>query len=232
MSGINRIQQKMENFRDGKFGGPSRSDKPEIWFKDGDQVFVTSAATGDENDTLLDEIYLYTFEHNGRWVNVLKDDRVDTSNIPEKDAQGKEIRPSHKFVFWGYVHHVIHSEKKQDDWEEIAGPGGRKLFKETVNDFKVIPMAFGRGDYVWNQLVDAYSDWGSLSKGVLKIKRTGTGQFDTSYTITATPKKDEIPEDRLKEVAGLKPIKDYYFETYGEKFEIQESSSGGNDSLF
>ena len=124
MSGISRIQQARDDFRDTRNGGIARSERgKEIWLKDGDQLFITSVATGDENDTLLDEIYLYTFRNGNRWANVLKDERVDTSNVPE------DVRPSHKFAFWGYVHHIIHNEKRQDDWELIEGPGGRRLYR-------------------------------------------------------------------------------------------------------
>lgn len=228
MSGISRIQQARDDFRDTRNGGITRSERgKEIWLKDGDQLFITSVATGDENDTLLDEIYLYTFRNGNRWANVLKDERVDTSNVPE------DVRPSHKFAFWGYVHHIIHNEKRQDDWELIEGPGGRRLYKEIVNDYRVISLGFGRGDYVWNQLVDVYSDWGALNKGVMKIKRTGTGAYDTSYAIQATPKQEDVPEDKQKEIKELSPIKDYFFERYGEKIVVeQQETSSSNDDLF
>ena len=39
----------------------SQPPRREIWFKDGDQAFITPVATGDEGDTLLDELYLYTY---------------------------------------------------------------------------------------------------------------------------------------------------------------------------
>tara|TARA_R110000824_G_scaffold10853_7_gene47486 strand:- start:242 stop:931 length:690 start_codon:yes stop_codon:yes gene_type:complete len=224
MSGISRIQKLREDFKDTRNGGlPMAERGKEVWLKDGDQIFLSSVATGDENDNLLDELYLYTFRDGNRWTNVLKDDRVDSSGVPE------DVRPSHKFAFWAYIHNIIHMEKRNDDWESIEGPGGRKMFKEIVNDFRIVSLSFGRGDYVWNQLVDVYSDWGGLNKGVMKIKRTGTGAYDTSYSIQATPKKDEIPEDKQKEFGDLEPIKDYFFERYGEAVIAEQEGSSSND---
>jgi len=208
MSGISRIQKSREDYRKGP-DQPERVASRELWLKDGDQVFLTSVATGDENDTFLDELYLYTFRIGNRWTNVLRDERVDTSAVPE------DTRPSHKFAFWSYVYNVIHAEKKNPDWEEVEGPSGKKAFRETVNDFKIISLGFGRGDYIWNQLVDVYSDWGALNKGVMRIKRTGSGAYDTSYAIGATPKKDEIPEDRTSDIKELSSIREYFFERYG-----------------
>ena len=232
MSGISRIQKGREDFRRPQ---ETREVGKEIWLKDGEQMFLTSIATGEENDTFLDEIYLYTFRVGNRFTNVLKDERVDTSGVPETDASGNPVRPSHKFAFWAYVHNIIHVEKRNDDWEEIEGPAGKKMFKETVNDFRIIPLTFGRGDYIWNQLVDIYSDWGSLNKGVMRIKRTGSGMLDTSYTLAATPKDDEIPEEKRAEITELPQIKDYYFERYGN-FNAPESespvSSEDDDELF
>ena len=208
MSGIGRIQSLREESR---IESASRSAVPfrEVWFKDGDQAFVTSIATGEDNDVNLDEVSLYTFRQGNRFVNLLNADGVDLSAVPA------ESRPSRKFAFWGYVHEIIHAEKRNEDWEEMQGPGGRKMFKEVVNDYKVICLGFGRNDYLWNQLVDVYNDWNSLNKGVLRIKRTGAGMRDTSYAIAATARDSEIPEDKKDEAEGLPPIQEYFQERYG-----------------
>ena len=224
MSGINRIQKAREDSRK-----PVQQDRgKEIWLKDGDQIFCTSAATGDENDTLLDELYLYTFRVGNRWTNLLKDDKVDSSGVPQ------DTRASHKFAFWAYVFQIIHTEKRVDDWEEVEGPAGQKMFVETVNDFRIISLSFGLRDYIWNQLVEVYSDWGGLNKGVIRIKRIGAGAYDTSYSITATPKKDEIPTEKNSDIEKLPPIKEYFFERYSTPPEVDEviPSKKEDDSLF
>tara|TARA_R110002020_G_scaffold2594_2_gene12351 strand:+ start:2466 stop:3149 length:684 start_codon:yes stop_codon:yes gene_type:complete len=222
MSGIGRIQKARD---DGRTPNPQdRTPHREVWFKDGDQVFLTSVATGDENDTLLDDLYLYTFRLGNRFTNVLKDDNVDASSVPA------DTRPSHKFAFWAYIHSIIHGEKRNDSWEEIEGPNGRKMFRENVNDFKIISLGFGRSDYVWNQLVEVHSDWGSLNKGVIRIKRSGTGAFDTSYTITATPRPEEIPSDKVAEIEKLPTIKEYFLERYGNPSPTTTESTSSEDN--
>ena len=229
MSGISRIAQKRDAFRN----PVERSSNQEVWFKDGDQAFLTPVATGEEDDTKLDEIYMYTFRNtDNRWTNRLQDESVDNSDVPSN------IRPSHKFAFWAYVHEIVHPEKRNDSWEELAGPAGRKLFKETVNDFRVIALTFGRSDYIWNQVVDVYNDWGGLDKGVMRIKRTGTGMYDTSYTIAATARESEIPEDKLTEIDGLSSIRGYFLERYSKRdmvettVSLDEDSSDGKADLF
>ena len=206
MSGISMIQTKRENRYQ---GGQDDNRMPgrEIFFKDGDQAFLSPIATGDEGDTNLDEIYLYTYRDGNRWMNILDDSEVDTSMVPA------DTRASHKFAFWAYVHDVVHTEARIDEWEPVSGPGGRKMFKETVNDFRVVCLTFGRSDYIWNQLVDVYNDWGGLDKGVVRIKRTGAGMQDTSYAIAATTRKDEIPEDADDD--SLPSIKEYFKSRYG-----------------
>ena len=227
MSGISRIAQKREAIRN----PVEKSANQEIWFKDGDQAFLSPIATGDENDTNLDEIYMYTFKNaDNRWTNRLQDDSIDNSDVPSN------IRPAHKFAFWAYVHEIIHPEKKNDSWEELAGPAGRKVFKELVNDFRVVALTFGRSDYIWNQLVDVYNDWGGLNKGVIRVKRTGTGMYDTSYTLAATARASEIPEDKLAEVADLPSIRGYFLERYGNPVSpngtvsLNDESSNDNKS--
>ena len=215
MSGIASIVQGRER---PQVGSRNTVANQEIWFKDGDQAFVTSMATGEPDDTLLDQIELYTFRHGNRFVNLLKDDGVDLSVVPA------DTRPSHKFAFWGYVHEIIHTSKRQDDWEQIEGPSGKKLFKETVNDYKVIALTFGRNDYLFSQLIDVYNDWGSLNKGVIRIKRTGAGMYDTSYTIAATARTADVPEEDHE----LVPIKEYFKERYSALWTPAASNSSEN----
>jgi len=119
MSGISRIQSLREESR---VESASRSAVPfrEVWFKDGDQAFVTSIATGEDNDVNLDEVSLYTFRQGNRFVNLLNADGVDLSAVPS------DSRPSRKFAFWGYVHEIIHAERRNDTWEEMQGPGLHK----------------------------------------------------------------------------------------------------------
>ena len=206
MSGISMIQTKRETrYQGGQ--DDNRIPGPEIFFKDGDQAFLSPIATGDEGDANLDEIYLYTYRDGNRWMNILDDPEVDSSMVPA------DTRASHKFAFWAYVYEVVHTEARSEEWEPVSGPGGRKMFKETVNDFRVVSLTFGRSDYIWNQLVDVYNDWGGLDKGVIRIKRTGAGMQDTSYAIAATTRKDEIPDDA--DADSLPTIKEYFKSRYG-----------------
>jgi hypothetical protein len=126
---------------------------------------------------------------------------------------------------------------------EISGPSGRKLFKEEVNDFRVIALTFGRSNYIWNQLVDIYNDWGALNKGVMRIKRTGTGMYDTSYALAATARDIDMPVEKEAEIDKLVTIKGYFKERYGGSSDLDALSTNNghskvvdltddNDSLF
>ena len=97
----------------------------------------------------------------------------------------------------------------------MQGPGGKKLYKESINDFRIVSLTFGRSDYIWNQLVDIYNDWGGLNKGVIRIKRTGTGMFDTSYQLAATARQEEIPSEEEEKIADLPTVKEYFKSRYG-----------------
>ena len=227
MGGIAKINKGREDLRQPQVERPSTR---EVWMKDGDQIFATAIATGAENDPNLDDVYLYTFRIGNNWTNLIKDPSVDASSVPE------DTYASHKFAFWAYVHNIIHTRKDSngriipgsEDWVEIEGPSGKKIFREDVNDFKVISFGFGRGDANWNQLVDLYNDWGSLDKGVMRLKRTGTGMLDTSYQIVATAKTEEVPADRKVEIAELQKIKDYYMERYGNSIPTSDAPTAND----
>ena len=218
MSGISRIQTKRENRYQ---GGQEEARMPgrELFFKDGDQAFLYPVATGEEDDGNLDDVYLYTYREGNRWMNLLDDPSVDTSMVPA------DARATHKFAFWAYVYEVVHTEARNDEWEPVSGPGGRKMFKESINDFRVVTLTFGRSDYIWNQLVDIYNDWNGLDNGVIRIKRTGAGMQDTSYALAATTRQDTIPEEA--ETSELPPIKEYFKGRYGG---FTPSGNGGNSN--
>ena len=105
MSGIARIQKIMDESK--KPLTSNNAPGRELWFRDGDQVFLSSIATGHDEDDFLDAFWMYTLRIGTRFTNVLKDPRVDTSAIPA------ENRPSHKFAIWAYIHNVIHTRPIQ-----------------------------------------------------------------------------------------------------------------------
>ena len=214
MSGIRRIQSQITTREIRSNQPPTR----EVWFKDGDQVFVTPVCSGEDDDKLMDDLSLYTYKSGQRWVTLLSDPEVDSSDVPSN------YRPSHKFAFWGYVHEIIHSSRRVDDWEEVMGPNGKAMYKETVNDFRVIGLGFGRSNYIWNQFSDVYNEWGGLDKGIVRVKRTGTGMYDTSYTLGVTARNEPIPDDKKAEIADLPAIKEYYMTRYGGQAETEGST--------
>jgi len=198
----------------------SESSGKEVWLKDGDQVFMKSVATGAEGDIYLDDFHVYEFQSGAdkSWRTVLVVDGEPVDEVPSEAMyweQGKRKLPRHKFALWGYITEILHSDKRDDSWEEVTSPTGNKLYKETVNDFKVITLSFGANNINWNQLVDIYGDNGSLDKNVIRIKRRGSS-LDTTYTITSTNGSLELPEDKQSEVSNLTPIKEYVTQRYGK----------------
>ena len=74
MGGISAIQNRVDERTNPQ---SDQSSGQEIFFKDGDQAFLTPVASGNEDDLLLDEVDLYTYRSGNRWINLLKDDDVD-----------------------------------------------------------------------------------------------------------------------------------------------------------
>ena len=223
MSGIHRIQQLRTNAQKQQMQRTSVPSQ-EFYFRDGDQAFIAPIATGNEDDKYFDNVEMYTWpKAMGGFNNLLKHDSVDAGDVPE------DVNASQKFTFWAYVFEVIHStlteRGREAGWEPIKAPTGKQLYKEDVNAFKIISLSYGRNEYVFNQLYDIYNDWGSLNKGIIRIKRTGTGMQDTSYTIAATTRELKVPEPENE----LPTIEQYYLERYSEVWAPEGSSNGTGD---
>lgn len=208
LSDINKREQERAATR------VSNSNRKEVWLRDGDQVFLRSVATGEDGDNMLEELYLFAYQTDaGAWSSALVDPETSKPMGGAPVPEGKS--PSHKFAFWAYVSEIIHAEQRRDDWEEIqSASGGRTAYKETVNDFRIMTLPFGRNNQYWNLLVDQFEDWGGLNNGVLRIKRTGAG-LDTVYTLSPVSRDVRIPDDRVKESTELQPVWNYFVDQYG-----------------
>jgi hypothetical protein len=217
MAGLSSINSRQKELAAARGG-----DRKEIWLRDGDQVFLRPIATGDDDDPNLEELYLYTYESGaGGWKNTLVD--PDTQK-PMADDVPEGRSPSHKFALWAYVSDIIHNQQRRDDWDEVVSASGKKAYKETVNDFRIISLPFGRGNQYWNMLVDQYDDWGSLNGGVLRVKRTGAG-LDTVYALSPVARKVDVPLEKDDEIAKLQPIWDYFVEQYGGNDSSEETQT-------
>ena len=97
MSGIRKIQQLRNNIQRPQ-NTQTSTPSQELYLRDGDQVFLQSVATGDDNDVYIDQVQMYTWEREGGGLNnLLCHDKVDNSVVPI------DISPSQKFAFWTYV---------------------------------------------------------------------------------------------------------------------------------
>ena len=75
-----------------------------------------------------------------------------------------------------------------------------------------------------------YNDWGQLDKGVIRIKRSGSGMLDTSYAISATARDMEIPDDKFEEQSDLPAVKEYFKDRYGSVTASVATSNGSTPS--
>ena len=116
-------------------------------------------------------------------------------------------------------------EKRIESWTSLEGPSGKTLYKEEVNDFRILSLPFGRGGYLWNQLVDIFEEWGSLNKGVIRIKRTGAG-LETTYNIAISTRELTNPN---KDTSELVSIEEYFKNRYSADLETDSSDKKSVD---
>ena len=218
MSGIGMIQNTIQS-KESRTPNGSESSGKEVWLKDGDQVFMKSIATGEEGEIHMEDFHIYEFQQgmDKSWTSVLVKSGEPAAPVPSEAMvyeDGRRRAPRHKFALWVYVTDIMHAEQRVDSWEAVTSPSGSKLYKETVNDFKVLTLSFGAQNSNWNQFVDIFEDNGSLDKSVLRVKRRGSA-LDTTYTITSTSGTIELPDNKQAEVQNLTPIKEYLDQRYG-----------------
>lgn len=221
MSGIARIQARIEERTQ---LSQSNLDTREMWLRDGDQIFFSSVGDGKEGDPFVSEITLVIYRDGNRWSTVYLKDRSNFEEVSKTLNFPEDTRPSNKFALWAYVYDALHVEKKSEDWESIEGPNGKLLYREQVDDFRIITLPFGRGGYLWTQLVDIFEDWGTLNKGVIRVKRHGQG-LDTTYSLSTTSRTKKEGD---MDTSDLVSIEDYYSNRYAPDKQLNPQVFGNS----
>lgn len=73
----------------------------------------------------------------------------------------------------------------------------------VINHENKRAQVFNGGVSIYNQIADLVEDWGSPTEFDIRIKRTGSGQFDTEYSVTpvkvptAPTKEQEAEADKI-----------------------------------
>lgn len=106
---------------------------------------------------------------------------------------------------------------------------GKEVDEENTNKLLAIATS------VYNQIIDLYLDedeWGDMTdpkKGYdIKITRTGKGQFDTQYSVSAC-KNTPLPKEYQKKVVDLEEMVKQKVATYEETLEKKNTFLGSSD---
>lgn len=208
--GIAGIQSKYENEK----ANQQSSGSMELWLKDGDIAYVAIVPTGDEKDHRLGDFYVHTDmvtttqdtgEKKTTWTDYLCMKTLDKAC---ERCVGKNW-PSHKFAFWVHTLHILHSKQANEEWEPIKSQTGVTKYKEEINKTMLYKSGFGKGGYLWNQVVDLYGDIGKLNTNIVRIARRGE-KLETSYTLAATQNPVKLPKDVEEQIAELPGVVEYY----------------------
>lgn len=219
-----------------KKNSDNQNEYVQYFFQPEDSVFFTMLATGDDDPEVskkekrwLDGYFLYTWASGpNQWTSLMDHEDIDNSVVPAGETSRFRIS------FWAYIHEIHHSlsHRKVIDgtyedllergiWEESETPGGRKIYKETVNDLRIITTSPSN----WTQQFAKIGDeFGSLNHSAIKMVREGKGT-DTRYFISATANENEIPEDVLEKAQTVEPIKDYFYRVNGGGSPKEETSN-------
>jgi hypothetical protein len=213
MPGIAKIAGRRDEERVNTQFTPTR----DLFLKDGDTAYVSFVPTGDEDDNRLDSLWIHTIQKTSDSGQKLFDSIVcqRTEDNDQCEFCAEDNRAQHQFALWTYVYYILHPTQANDEWTLEQTAGGNKRYKETVENYRVFRRGFGRSDYLWNNLVDIYTENGALNKFVTRIKRTGSGMQDTSYSIIVTSTPVKLTKDLRVEGSELGAIAEYLKENLG-----------------
>ena len=218
IAGISQRVDKEEQDRSSRRGPGS-----ELWLYDGDIATVSIVPSGSPDDHRIQDFSTYRSTGMGR-NGAYTYDAMATGASSEGDYKAPEVDSGtslrNKFGVWVYVEMVLRnpanakslektfSEEIVSAWETIQSPSGKSYLVQQEGTFQMWTQGFGRGKYLWNQIVDIFDEDGSLNKHKVKIRRTGSGRDDTSYSIKSAVDDAEIPTEANGQTASelIRPV--------------------------
>jgi len=218
IAGISQRVDKEEQDRSSRRGPGS-----ELWLYDGDIATVSIVPSGSPDDHRIQDFSTYRSTGMGR-NGAYTYDAMATGASSEGDYKAPEVDSGtslrNKFGVWVYVEMVLRnpanakslektfSEEIVSAWETIQSPSGKSYLVQQEGTFQMWTQGFGRGKYLWNQIVDIFDEDGSLNKHKVKIRRTGSGRDDTSYSIKSTADTAEVPTEAGGQTASelIRPV--------------------------
>lgn len=69
------------------------------------------------------------------------------------------------------------------------------------------PQVYSAGVSVYSQIADLIEDWGAPTEFDCRIKRTGSTQFDTSYSVSPVKESSDLTKGELEEVEKIDLLK-------------------------
>lgn len=222
MAGIDRLIQSRKEEETNR--ETSNQFRLLLRLKDGDNAYLSIVPTGKEDDNRFDgEIFVHSETIPGgekfRATNSVCEKSTTKQNCQYCE---KKIPASRQFAFWAYVGYILHPTKRADSWEEYKMPSGQLMYKETVNDFKIFSRGPGRSRYLENQLIDIYTERGSLDGTSVRVRRTGIGRDDTAYDIKDTGKPAKLTGDLLEKAKKLPAVRKALIEVFSKPIVKEE----------
>tara|TARA_R110000824_G_scaffold401764_1_gene615207 strand:- start:15606 stop:16310 length:705 start_codon:yes stop_codon:yes gene_type:complete len=200
-----------------------RGTRTELFFKTGDEAFVTFCSKIDsKDDPLWTTVEFYEWYDQPRLYKILNADTSNIERLPAmEDRQRLNFKTRSMFGVWVYVHGIIHAQ--YEDGCETIEKNGKKQFVESVKDYRVLTLGYGHQGSTKYALQDIQERWNNdLTAGTIRIKREGETWQKTVYRLTDTTRTDTMPEEPNQ----LQPIWEYYVDHYSDIW----MPSGGGDS--
>ena len=136
--------------------------------------------------------------------------------------EGEDVQARKRLAMWAYVYFVYHENRDNEEWVEKALASKKKMFKENVEDFKIVEFPYGQWDretrvYANRQKFDSACEYNrGLNKSIIKLRKYVDGQY-TNYSISGLANEDnaqqvatDIIENKKDEIQNLQPLMDFY----------------------
>ncbi len=142
-----------------------------------------------------------------------------------KSVDTEVAKQKTKIMAWVYVSEILHTTSdKEGKWVAKKRAGGKTVYVETVDAIRLFLNSVGNKGALSEQIIELYSNNGTITDRFFSWGRKGSKQLDTTYSLVPRDKSDF--EIAIKTPMTLSEAADYMLRSANSSLNFNGNNSG------
>lgn len=175
---------------------------------DGEKAWFRYMSTGESDDPRYQTYNVHTHKEGDKWI-------TDYCTLDDNGecARCLQAKPTSRFGVWVWVDYILRKRQnpglgkndKAEPWKKLRYRE-ELYYKQDVNNVMLWESGPGMKKYIFNQVFEAFQQYGTLMDRIYVMSRTGAGVQDTNYLIKPVADQSTLNEKQMEVYRLLPPV--------------------------